>query len=138
MTSKIHELTEKIYNEGVEKARKEAEKILSEAEEKAKKIEEDAQLKSAKLIDDAKKESEAIFSGLNAELKTITNEALEVARQKISGCILARYSGQLAGNLLNDSDFISALLLEIIKKWDIKDVDSAGTVSYTHLRAHET
>jgi len=119
MTTKIIELTEKIYNEGIEKANKEAEIIISEAKAKAKKIEEEASLKSEKIIVDAKKESEAIFDSLHAELQSIATETLEVAKQKIGGCIVSEYTNEIVKNLLGDKKFVKSLLLEMVKKWDI-------------------
>jgi V/A-type H+-transporting ATPase subunit E len=120
MTSKILELTEKIYNEGIEKVHKEAEGILAAAKEKAKRIEDDAILKSNKMISDAKKESEAIFGSFQAELQSIASETLEVAKQKIAACIVAGYAKQTATDLFDDRSFVKSLLLETVKKWEIQ------------------
>ena len=49
MDQKIRELTDKIFNEGVEKGREEADKILAEA-----------QKKSMEMLEDARREAEAI------------------------------------------------------------------------------
>lgn len=119
MTSKIFELTEKIYNEGIEKVRKEADGILSAAKEKAKRIEDEAQLKSNKIIAEAKKESDALFESFQSELQSIANETLAVVKQKITGCIVAEYSQQVANDLLDDKNFVKSLLLETVKKWDM-------------------
>lgn len=120
MTSKIFELTEKIYNEGIDKVRKEADGILSGAKEKAKRIEDEALLKSNKMVADAKKESEAILESFQSELLSIANETLAVAKQKITECIVADYSQQLVNELLGDKSFVKSLLLETVKKWDIE------------------
>ncbi|MDP2113315.1 MAG: hypothetical protein Q8K69_04590 [Bacteroidota bacterium] len=120
MTSKILELTEKIYNEGIEKVHKEAEGILSAAKEKAKRIEDDAILKSNKMISDAKKESEAIFGSFQSELQSIASETLEVAKQKIATCIVAGYSKQVATDLFDDRSFVKSLLLETVQKWEMQ------------------
>jgi len=120
MTSKILELTEKIYNEGIEKVHKEAEGILTAAKEKAKRIEDDAILKSNKMISDAKKESEAIFGSFQAELQSIASETLEVAKQKIAASIVAGYSKQVATDLFDDRSFVKSLLLETVKKWEMQ------------------
>lgn len=120
MTSKILELTEKIYNEGIEKVHKEAEGILAAAKEKAKRIEDEAVMKSNKMIADAKKESEAIFGSFQSELQSIASETLEVAKQKIATCIVAGYSKQVTTDLLDDRNFVKSLLLETVKKWDVQ------------------
>ncbi len=120
MTTKIIELTEKIYNEGIEKANKEAAVILSEARESAKKIEVEAKLKSEKIVADAKKESDTIFDSLHAELKSIATETLAVAKQRIADCIVAEYANEIVNTLLDDKKFVKSLLLETVKKWDIE------------------
>ena len=119
MTSKIIELTEKIYNEGIEKANKEAAVILSEARESAKKIEEEAKLKSEKMVAEAKKESETIFDSLHAELQSIAAETVAVAKQRIADCIVTEYANEIVNTLLDDKNFVKSLLLETVKKWDI-------------------
>lgn len=120
MTSKILELTEKIYNEGIEKVHKEAEGILLAAKEKAKRIEEEAVLKSNKMVSDAKKESESIFEGFQSELQSLANETLAVAKQKIAACIVADYTKQMTSDLLNDQNFVKSLLIETVKKWNVQ------------------
>jgi len=53
MNSKIQQLTETIYNEGVQKAKEEAEAILKEAKEKAAGIEKEAQKEAEKKVAEA-------------------------------------------------------------------------------------
>jgi V/A-type H+/Na+-transporting ATPase subunit E len=141
MTSKILELTEKIYNEGIEKVHKEAEGILSAAKENAKRIEEEAVLKSNKMVSDAKKESETIFEGFQSELQSLADETLAVAKQKIAACIVADYTKQMASDLLSDQNFVKSLLIETVKKWDVKKgslPDLTVVVSEKQLKEFET
>ena len=56
MDQKIRELTDKIFNEGVEKGREEADKILAEA-----------QKKSMEMLEDARREAEAIHSSVRPQ-----------------------------------------------------------------------
>ena len=58
MDSKIQQLTEVIYNEGVQKAREEAEAILKEAQQKAVMIEEEARKAAAAIMADTRKKSQ--------------------------------------------------------------------------------
>jgi len=57
MTSKIQELTEKIYQEGVDKAQNQANILLKEAEEKAVGLLNDAQQKADNTILEAERKS---------------------------------------------------------------------------------
>ena len=58
MTSKINELADKIYHEGVEKAELEAKNILSNAKEKAAQIVAEAEQKAQQTIQDATKKNQ--------------------------------------------------------------------------------
>ena len=49
MENKLDILTQKLYNEGVDKARQEAENIINQAKQEAEKIIADAKAKAAKI-----------------------------------------------------------------------------------------
>ncbi|MCD4698471.1 MAG: hypothetical protein K8S16_19770, partial [Bacteroidales bacterium] len=60
MTKKILELTEKIYNEGVEKAKKEAEVIIANAKKEADNIINSAKNKEKNIAEQAQKQADEL------------------------------------------------------------------------------
>ncbi len=118
MTSKINELADKIYQEGVEKAELEAQKILSEAEGKAAQILNDSEQKAAKTIADATQKSKEIFNGIHDELNSLSNQVIAVTQQKITDCILTDASQQITNELLDDTNFVQSFFLDLVKLWE--------------------
>ncbi|MDD2526155.1 MAG: hypothetical protein PHH63_07565, partial [Bacteroidales bacterium] len=67
MDNKIQELTEKIYNEGVEKGKEEALRIVNEAKDTEKKMLAEAQKQADQILADAKKSAQELKNNTEAE-----------------------------------------------------------------------
>jgi len=119
MTSKIQELTEKIYQEGVDKAQNQANILLKEAEEKAAGLINDAQQKADNLVLEAEKKSQEIDKGLQEELQSISRQVIAITKEKITDSVVLDVSKTLSKELLDDKDFLKSLLLELVSKWDL-------------------
>lgn len=119
MTSKIQELTEKIYQEGVDKAQNQANILLKEAEEKAAGLINDAQQKADNIILEAERKSKEIDRGLKEELQSISKQVIAITKQKITDSIVTDSSKKITKVLLDDKDFIKSLILELVRKWDM-------------------
>ncbi|MCH7656769.1 MAG: hypothetical protein IIB05_00395 [Bacteroidetes bacterium] len=119
MISKIQELTEKIYQEGVDKAQNQANILLKEAEEKAAGLINDAQQKADNIILEAERKSKEIFHGLKEELQSISKQVIAITKQKITDSIVIDASQTISKRLLDDKDFFKSLILELVRKWDM-------------------
>ncbi len=119
MTSKIQELTEKIYQEGVDKAQNQANILLKEAEEKATGLIIDAQLKADNTILEAERKSKEIYGDVQEELQSISRQVIAITKQKITDSIVIDTSQTISEKLLDDKDFLKSLVLELVKKWDM-------------------
>ena len=119
MASKIQELTEKIYQEGVDKAQNQANILLKETEDKAAGIINDAQQIADNIIQEAEKKSQEIYSSLKEELQSITSQAIAISKQKITNSIVTDSSKKITKVLFDDKHFLRALILELVKKWDM-------------------
>ena len=117
MENKLQQLTQKLYDEGLEKGRAEAERLVSEAKSEA-----------AKIIADAKAEAEAIVKAAEAKAEdTAKNSMTEIAlagkqavariKEEISSLIAAEstFSAVKAANL--DPEFVKALL-SVARNWN--------------------
>ena len=83
MQTKLQELTEKIYKEGVEKAHAEADKILAEAHQKAQEIVKQAQVKSEIMIQEAEKNASVLYKNSMNELQLAGRQATSDLKQRI-------------------------------------------------------
>jgi V/A-type H+-transporting ATPase subunit E len=69
MQNKLQELTDKIYNEGVLKAREEADGLLANARKEAALIVANAQKEADSILTSAQKKAEEVKRNLDGELK---------------------------------------------------------------------
>jgi len=121
MDSKIQQLTETIYNEGVEKAREEADAILKEANEKAEQIEKDAQKKADKIVEDANGKSEELKKQVDSEIKMTLNQAVSAMKQEITSLITMQVIQPSVKELFSNSDYLKNLISDVVKGWMEKE-----------------
>src|SRR6056297_2727511 len=105
MDSKIQQLTETIYNEGIQKAREEADALLEEARKKAAGIEEDAKKEAEKRLAEAEKKSQELKKQMDSEIKMTLNLAISALKQEITSLITMKIVEPSAKELFSDKDF---------------------------------
>ena len=111
MDNKIQELTEKIYNEGVEKGRAEAERLIAEANTNAENIVKNAEAQAEEIIAKAKKAAEELKANTCSELKLYAAQAV--------GAIKSETATMITDTIVNESlkaSFQDGLLKEVILK----------------------
>ncbi len=121
MTSKIQQLTETIYNEGVQKAKEEAEAILKEAKEKAAGIEKEAQKKAEKKVAEAEEKALELKKQVDSEIKMTLNQAVSAMKQEITSLIAMRVIQPPVKELFSDKDYLQNLISTVVKGWMEKE-----------------
>jgi V/A-type H+-transporting ATPase subunit E len=121
MESKLQELTKRIYDEGVDKAKKEAEVILSNAKDEASRIINNAKKEAEEIILKAKNDSTQLTNKVNSELKLAANQAMSSLKQKITELISSNAFSVDIKKALDDKEFIKNIIKTIVEKWDDKD-----------------
>ncbi len=117
MQTKLQELTEKIYREGVEKAREEAEKITTEAQEQADALLVKAKKDADELIKKAEKDAEALKKNTFNELQLTSRQLLSDLRQKVVNLVELKTIKPTINEVFADSSFTSDMVLAMIKNW---------------------
>ncbi len=121
MENKLQELTQKLYNEGVEKANQEAEKILNDAKKEAEKIKSEAEKDAEKKIKDAEKKADEIKRNVESELSLAAKQTIRNVEQKITDTIVAKATDLPVKDAFNDSEFMKELILTAVKNWSPSD-----------------
>ena len=117
MSQKLQELTEKLYREGVEKARAEAETIIEAAERKRREIIEEAEREARQLVEKGRKEAEQLYSKGESELKLAARQASNALKQSIVGLLSHSVLSEGIGDALGDKDFIRTLIESLVSRW---------------------
>jgi len=118
MENKLQELTRKIYDEGIEKARQEAAVIL----EDARKLADELTLKSRKEADDimklARQNAEEIQRNAISEVRISSKQAVSALRQKIASTITAKVVDAPVKEVVSDKAFIGSLIEKAIENFN--------------------
>lgn len=120
MENKLQELTQKLYNEGVEKAKQEAERILAEAKAEAEKLKHNAQDEALKIVADAENKSAELKKSVEAELALAAKQSIRSLKQEITELIVSKAIDQPVKNSFNDDAFVKEMIETLIKNWDAK------------------
>jgi V/A-type H+/Na+-transporting ATPase subunit E len=124
MENKLQELTQKLYNEGVEKANAEAEKILAEARSEAEKLKQDAQKDAQKIIADAEQKSAEIKKNVDAELNLATKQSIRTVKQQITDMIVSKVIDEPVKKAFDDAKFVKEIIEAVVKNWNPKGNES--------------
>ncbi len=124
MENKLQELTQKLYNEGVEKANAEAEKILAEAKSEAEKLKQDAQKEAQKIIADAEQKSAEIKKNVDAELNLATKQSIRTVKQQITDMIVSKVIDEPVKKAFDDAKFVKEIIEAVVKNWNPKGNES--------------
>lgn len=134
MDNKIQELTEKIYAEGVEKGKTEADRIVAEAQAKAETILKEAQAKAESIVADAKKNAEELNANTRSELKLYGAQAVgalksEAATIVTDTVVKAAVKDAVAG------DALKAFIVKIAERWSADEPLVISTAEAAELKA---
>ena len=134
MDNKIQELTEKIYAEGVEKGKTEADRIVAEAQAKAETILKEAQAKAESIVADAKKNAEELNANTRSELKLYGAQAVDALKSEAATIVTdtvvkAAVKDAVAG------DALKAFIVKIAERWSANEPLVISTAEAAELKA---
>ncbi len=90
MENKLQQLTQKLYDEGLEKGRAEAERLVAEAKTNAAKIVKEAEAQAAKILADANTKAQDVEKNAMTEISLAGKQALSKIKSEISSMIIAK------------------------------------------------
>lgn len=117
MNDQLQDLLKRVYEEGVAKAKDEAEKIISEAKTNADSIIAKAQTDAEATVAEAKKQAAELSKNTNNDLKMASNHTLSALKQKITDLVLNAALDTSTKNSFQDKDFTQALIKEALSGW---------------------
>ncbi|HHN48548.1 MAG TPA: hypothetical protein ENN08_06430, partial [Bacteroidales bacterium] len=120
MESKLQELTSRIYNEGIEKANKEAAAILENAQKEADKIIETAKKEAEKIQEQTRQETDELRKNVGNEVKMSARQSIAAIKQQITALITTSLVKAPVKAAISDKDFLKKVIETVIKNWDPK------------------
>ncbi len=117
MQSKLQELTDKLYSEGVQKANQEAELIIDKARQEAEKIVSEAKQKAVKQQEEADKQAAETQRNVEAEIKLASQQAIASLRQKIGNSLTVSMVEPTLKEVFTDKKYIQGLISKVVEGW---------------------
>ncbi len=121
---KLDILLQRVYQDGMEKSKKESEEIISQANEKAKNIIEEATQKSKIIIEEANKKSEEIKKNTETDIRMAGEQSVATLKQNIKNMICSDVLSASMKDVFVDAAFLKTLIEGVFSKWDSKSLSS--------------
>ena len=116
MQSKLQELTEKIFQEGVEKGNAEAQQIIDNAKAEAGSIVEKAREEADSIIADARKKAAELKTNTESEIKLSGKQSVNALKQKVVDLV----NGQITDKAVSeafDKGFTKKIIETTLANW---------------------
>lgn len=134
MENKIQELTEKIYAEGVEKGKAEAERLIAEAQVKADAIVKEAQAKADAIAAAAEKSAQELNANTRSELKLYGAQAVGAIKSE-AATIITDTVVKTAVKEAIGGDALKTLIVDIVSRWSVNEPLVISTADAAELKA---
>ncbi len=118
--NKIKQLTDKIYLEGIDEAKKEADLIIEKAKKEAEELIESAKRKEKEITEEVQKKAEELKKNTDSELRLAARQFVSTLKQEISKDVVSAQVESPVKEAFNDTEFVKNLILSVINKWDPK------------------
>ena len=133
---KIQELTSKLYAEGVEKGKEEAERIITEAQVQQQQILDAARAQAEEILSSAQKESAELKKNSEAELKLYAAQSSEALKTEIINLVTDKLSGTQVKAAVEDKSFMQQLIVELVQNWSKNDTLTVGVENPEELKSY--
>ncbi|WP_311566541.1 hypothetical protein [Porphyromonas uenonis] len=119
MDSKIKELTDKIYHEGVEKGNQEAAQILAKAKQQSDEMIATAQAEAQRIVSDAQRQAADLTKNTQSELKLYAEQVVSSTQSTIADSLTDCIVRDNVQAMTTDADFMQKLMLAIVQQWTV-------------------
>jgi V/A-type H+-transporting ATPase subunit E len=133
---KIQEITSKLYTEGIEKGKEEAEKIVAEAKVLRDQIVAEAKKEAEQIVMSAKKETGEWKSNTESELKLFASQAAEALKSEITNLVTGKLSASNVKAAVEDKTFMQKLITELVQNWSKNETLTIGVESSEELKQY--
>lgn len=118
MENKLQQLTQKLYDEGLEKGRTEADRMVAQARDEASKILAEARAQAEDIAKKAQAKAEEVEKNTMTEIALAGKQAVAKIRSEIAAMIVARSVASSVKTAAMDPAFIKGMLLAVAKNWN--------------------
>jgi V/A-type H+-transporting ATPase subunit E len=134
MESKIQELTDKIYREGVAKGNEEAQRLIESAQNEAQSILENARREAAAIVASAEKASKEKEEHTKSELKLFAAQALNALKTEVTNLITNQVVSSSVKEVVANKETLNSFILAIATQWSANEPITISTADAASLK----
>jgi V/A-type H+-transporting ATPase subunit E len=113
----LEKLTDQIYQEGIEKAEKQSQKMLQEAEAQKTAILKKAKAEADGILEEAQREAIRLQKSIESEIDLKAKQLISDLKNKIEGLLSQKIIETNTREALVDVDFMQSVIADILKHW---------------------
>jgi len=117
MENKIQELTDKLFQEGVEKGNQEAQRLINAAQDEAKKIIDTAKKEADSIAINAQKSANELTDNTKSELKLFAGQSVNALKSEIASLLTNEIVSKSVKDFTGDKDFLNNFIVSLAEKW---------------------
>ncbi len=115
--SKLQELTDRLYSEGLSKGKEEGEKLLRQAEKQAEDTLAAARAQAAEIVAKAEKDAADLAERTASDVRKASLQAMQTTRNEIEELLLNSVCGKQVGDALGSADFLKEIIRTVAEKF---------------------
>lgn len=143
MNTKLQELTDKIYLEGVEKGKEDAKAIVDQAKNEAAEILVKARLEASKILKIAEENAKITQKNIQSELHLFTRQSVNALKTEITDLVCGEIATDAVKAAVADKEFMQKMLLIMVNNWSVnqgivieaKDAETLKTYFQANAKA---
>lgn len=117
MNTKLQELTDKIYLEGVEKGNEQANAIVEKALTEAAQIKAQAETQAQKIIAEAQAKATETEKNTKSELKLFAQQSINALKSEITNLLTGTIVSESVISATSDKAFMQKAILSLVEEW---------------------
>ena len=126
MQNKLQELTDRLYEEGLSKGRKEADELLEKARKEAREIVAKAREEADAIREEAGKEAAETRTMVEGDLKMAATQTIAALKQQVENMVVAEAVAKPVGAALSDEHFVNDLIAMVVRSFNAANPDGVA------------
>ena len=126
--SKLQELTDRLYSEGLSKGKEEGEKLLQQAGKQAEETLAEAKAQAAAIVAKAEKDAADLVEKAESDVRKASQQALQTTKTEIENLLLNSVCGTKVGEALSSADFLKEIIKTVAEKFSAEQATDLSLV----------
>lgn len=132
----LEELTNKLYNEGVEKGKAQAQELIAQAEQKAADIVANAEKKAADIEAKAAAKAAELDKNTRSELKLYAEQSVNALRTEVTNLICGKIVADNVKAATADKAFMQSVILKMVESMAKEGIVTISTKDAEELKKY--